>query len=271
MISSLLRGRLSRALLLTILGFLGHAGAASASGPDMYFDSPADKRMALAVAAGDIETMTALLSSKAVDPLKIGRKATSWVEIAVIADQPRAFETLVRWGALGPAKGKIAGQAMYSATVKGSLRWLERLHRAGASLDNYGGGELLIATALFTRNEAVLDFYIRNGADLDMKTTSGGTVALAAADTDRFDMALRFLELGASPWAMDSFGATLGFIAEEAGASPSWDHRSGMNRDRLAVLKRLHEAGFPQPAPNPDEAHALRQKKQWPPKAAKTN
>jgi hypothetical protein len=43
-----------------------------------------------------------------------------------------------------------------------------------------------------------------------------------------------------------------------------------MNQYRLAVLKHLHDAGFPQPAPNPDQEHALRQRKQWPPKAAIT-
>ncbi len=267
MILPRLRGGL-RALLFTILGLFGYPASATASGPDMYFDSPADKQMALAVASGDIETMTRLLSSKAVDPQAIGRKTTSWVEIAVIADQRKAFDTLVTWNALGPPKGKIAGQALHSATVKGSIRWLERLTAAGASLDNYGDGELLIVTALDTRNDAVLDFYIRNGADLDMPAMAGGSVALSAAMTRRFDMVLKFLDLGASPWVMDSLGSTLGSIAERAGRVPAWDHSSRMNQHRLELLQRLHAIGFPDPAPTAAEGRALRQKKQWPPKAA---
>ncbi|MCG7393680.1 hypothetical protein MHY87_12250 [Microvirga sp. ACRRW] len=262
-----LRGGL-RAVLFTLLGLFGYPGPASAAGPDMYFDAPADKQMAIAVASGDIETMTALLSSKAIDPQAIGRKVTSWIEIAVIADQRKAFDTLVTWDALGPPKGKIAGQAMYSATIKGSIRWLERLHRAGASLDNYGGGDLLIVQALDTRNEAVLDFYIRNGADLNMPAMAGGSVALSAAMTRRFDMVLKFLDLGASPWVMDALGSTLGSIAERAGRVPAWDHSSRMNQHRLELLARLHAIGFPDPAPTAEEGHVLRQKKQWPPKAA---
>ncbi|WP_243370225.1 hypothetical protein [Microvirga solisilvae] len=257
-----------RALAFTILGFLGLAGSASASGPDMYFDAPADKQMAVAVASGDLATMTSLLSSKAVDPLTMGRKTTSWIEIAVIADQRAAFDTLVKWGALGEPKGKIAGQAMYSATIKGSIRWLERLHKAGASLDNFGGGDLLIVQALDTRNDAVLDFYIRNGADLNMPAMAGGSVALSAAMTRRFDMVLKFLDLGSSPWVMDSLGSTLGSIAERAARVPAWDHSSRMNQHRLELLQRLHAIGFPDPAPTAEEGRALRQKKQWPPKAA---
>lgn len=259
------------AVLFTLLGLFEYPHAVSAAGPDMYFDSPADKQMAIAVASGDIATMTAILSSKAVEPQAIGRKVTSWIEIAVIADQRRAFDTLVTWDALGPAKGKIAGQAMYSATVKGSIRWLERLKAAGASLDNYGGGDLLIIQALDTRNEAVLDFYIRNGADLNMPSQTGGSIALSAAMTRRFDMALKFLDLGASPWVMDSLGSTLGSIAERAARVPAWDHSSRMNQHRLELLRRLHAIGFPDPAPTAEEGLALRQKKQWPPKAAITH
>ncbi len=270
MILRQLRGGL-RALLFTLLGLFGYPASASAAGPDMYFDAPADKQMALAVASGDIEKMNALLSSKAVDPQAIGRKVTSWVEIAVIADQRAAFDTLVKWNALGPPKGRIAGQAMYSATIKGSIRWLERLKAAGASLDNHGGGDLLIIQALDTRNGAVLDFYIRNGADLDMPSQTGGSVALSATMTRRFDMVLKFLDLGASPWVMDSLGSTLGSIAERAARVPAWDHSSRMNQYRLELLRRLHAIGFPDPAPTADEGHALRQKKQWPPKAAIRN
>lgn len=268
MISSLFRGPLPRAFLLAALGFLGTAGPAPASGPDMYFDAPNDKRMALAVAAGDVGTIEELLSSKAVDPLKIGRNATSWIEIAVLADQRRSFEALLKWGALGPPQGKIAGQAMYSATVKGNLAWLERLYRAGASLDNYGGGELLLITAINIRNASVLDFYLRNGANLDMKSSVGGSAVLSAADAERFDIANMLLDRGASPWVMDSFGTTLGYSAEEAAMTPSWDHSSRMNAHRLSLLERLRKIGFPNPAPTPDQGHALRRKKQWPPKAA---
>ncbi|HYO52375.1 hypothetical protein [Archangium sp.] len=235
------------------------------SGPDTYFETPADKQMALAVAEGDVETIERLLKTGQVEPLTVGRDATSWLVIAVLARQKKSLDTLLELGALGDPKGKIAGQALYNATVLDDLYWLKRLHAAGADLNNYGGGDLLLAVAMNTRNRATLDFYLEHGANLDMRTTGGGSVALTAADVERFDMVNEFLDRGASPWVMDSFGTTLGYAAEEVAASPSWDRRSPMNRERVLVLERLHAIGFPNPAPTPDEGHALREARKWPP------
>lgn len=235
------------------------------SGPDAYFEKPADKQMARSIAEGDVATIERLLGSGEVDPLTVGRNATNWLSLAIASRQKAALETLLAHGALGDPKGKIAGQALYTATVLDDLSWLERLHAAGASLDNYGGGDLLLAVAMNTRNRATLDFYLEHGANLDLPTTAGGSVALNAADLERFNLVNELLDRGASPWTMDSFGTTLGYAAEEVGASPSWDKRSAMNKERVLLLERLHAIGFPRPAPTPDEGHALRQAGKWPP------
>lgn len=235
------------------------------SGPDVYFDKPADKQMARAIADGDVATIEQLFASGEVDPLTVGRDATNWLSLAVAARQKAALETLLAHGALGDPKGKIAGQALYTATVLDDLYWLKRLHEAGADLNNRGGGDLLLVIAVDTRNRETLDFYLEHGAKLDMPTSMGGTVTLSSAQARRFDLVNEFLDRGASPWVMDSFGSTLGFMAERAGRVPTWDHRSAMNKERLLVLERLHAIGFPNPAPTPDEAHALRQAGKWPP------
>ncbi|WNG41388.1 hypothetical protein F0U61_52630 [Archangium violaceum] len=235
------------------------------SGPDSYFDKPADKQMARAVAEGDVPTIERLLETGEVEPLTVGRDATSWLSIAVAARQKKSLETLLAHGALGDPKGKIAGQALYAATVLDDLYWLERLHAAGADLNNYGGGDLLLEVAVDTRNRKTLDFYLEHGARLDMPSSVGGSVALSTAQARRFDLVNEFLDRGASPWVMDSFGTTLGFTAERAGSVPAWDHRSPMNKERLLLLERLHAIGFPKPAPTPDEGHALREAGKWPP------
>ncbi|HYO67327.1 MAG TPA: hypothetical protein VEU33_14720, partial [Archangium sp.] len=102
------------------------------SGPDSYFEKPTDKQMARAVADGDVETLRRLLESGEVDPLTVGSDATNWLTIAVAARQKGSLDTLLERGALGDPKGKIAGQALYAATLLDDLYWLKRLHAAGA-------------------------------------------------------------------------------------------------------------------------------------------
>jgi uncharacterized protein len=221
--------------------------------------------MARAVADGEVAAIRQLLESGEVDPLTVGREATSWLSIAIAARQKGSLDTLLERGALGDPKGKIAGQALYAATLLDDLYWLKRLHAAGADLNNYGGGDLLLEVAMNTRNREMLDFYLEHGADVNMRSNVGGSVALSAADLRRFDLANEFLDRGASPWVMDSFGTTLGYSAEEAASVPAWDRRSPMNKERVLLLERLHAIGFPNPAPTPDEGHALREAKKWPP------
>ncbi len=256
---------LAWAAMLSLFGGCSRQGGATVSGPESYFEKPTDREMARAVADGDVATIRRLLESGEVDPLAVGRDATNWVTIAVAARQKGSLDTLLERGALGDPKGKIAGQAMYAATLLDDLYWLKRLHAAGADLNNYGGGDLLLEVAMNTRNRETLDYYLEHGADLNMRSNVGGSVTLSAADLRRFDLVNEFLDRGASPWVMDSMGTTLGYSAEEAASVPAWDRRSPMNKERVLVLERLHAIGFPNPAPTPDQGHALREARKWPP------
>lgn len=256
---------LAWAAMLSLFGGCSRQGGATVSGPDSYFEKPADKQMAWAVAEGDTQSIRRLIESGEVDPLTVGSDATNWLTIAVAARQKGSLDTLLELGALGDPKGKIAGQALYTATLLDDLYWLKRLHAAGADLDNYGGGKLLLEVAVNTRNRQALDFYLENGANLDMRSSVGGSVTLSTAQVRRFDLVNEFLDRGASPWVMDSLGSTLGFTAERAGRVPAWDHRSPMNQERLLLLERLHAIGFPNPAPTAVEGRALREAGKWPP------
>lgn len=255
--------------MLGLLGWLPIKNAMAASrGPDGYFDQPADKQMALAIADGNVATVRSLLKSGQVQPLTVGRDATNWLVIAVAARQKAVLDALLELGALGDPKGKNAGHAMYAATLLSDLYWLKRLHAAGASLDNHGGGDLLLEVAMDTRNRATLDYYLDHGADVNGRSNAGGSVALAAAMVRRFDLANEFLDRGASPWIMDSLGVTLGFSAERAATKPNWMHGSPMDQHRLRLLQRLHAIGFPSPAPTAGEGRTLRDSGRWPPRHA---
>lgn len=234
-------------------------------GPDKYFESDADKQMAVAIANGDVTAVEHLITSGSVDPLTVGREAVSWLKIAILTGQRTVLEKLLELGALGDPKGSIAGQALYTATILDDPFWLKRLHAAGADLNNYGGGDLLLVTAMDTRNQQTLDYYLDNGADINMPTNVKGSVALSAACAYRFDMVNFFLNRGAFPWVMDSAGSTLGLSAEDAGKLPGWDHQSQMNQERELLLSRLHAIGFPSPAPTAAQARELREAGQWPP------
>lgn len=235
------------------------------TGPDDYFDRPPDKRMARAIADGDVATAEQLIRNGQVQPLTVGRDQINWLIIAIISQQRGGIEKLLQLGALGPPRGPIAGQALYTATIQDDLVWLKQLHAAGADLNNYGGGDLLLATAMNTQNRATLDFYLAHGADINMPTNVEGSVALTAAIEHHFDLANELLDRGASPWIMDKLGTTLGYAAEHAAQVPSWDQRSQMNRERLVLLQRLHAIGLADPAPSPDQGCALRTKGAWPP------
>lgn len=238
------------------------------SGPDTYFESAADKKMALSVADGDVSAIESLVHSGQVNPQAVGRDATSWLIISIVARQKAAMDKLLELGAMGDPRGPIAGQALYTATVIDDPYWLKRLHSAGADLNNKGGGDLLLVVAMDTRNEETLEFYLRNGADVNRPTNVGGSVALSAAMVNRFDLANRFLDLGASPWVMDKLGHTLGSVAEKAAKVPAWDHQSRMNRHRTDLLARLHAGGFPDPAPTAAEGRELKSAGRWPPSGA---
>ncbi|WP_431113253.1 ankyrin repeat domain-containing protein [Variovorax paradoxus] len=234
----------------------------------MSFDRDLDKAMARAIEEGDVRTMRRLFEKNEVSPHTVGRDATGWLVIAVAARQKEALDLLLEVGALGNPRGKSAGQALYVATLNGDLYWLRRLYVAGADLNNYGGGDLLLEVAIDTRNKATLNFYLDAGVDLNKPTSVGGSVALSTAQARRFDLVNRLLDLGASPWVIDAYGATLGLTAERAARVPAWDTRSSMEQERRRLLMRLHSIGFPNPAPSADEAWHLAKVGHWPPKAA---
>lgn len=236
------------------------------SGLDDYFDLPEDKKMALAVSQGDVSAIRRMISRGEVSPHKIGRRNMNWVSIAVLTRQKKALDALLELGALGDSKGKIAGSSMYHATIiDDGLPYLERLHRAGADLNQVSSGELLIVTALFTGDPVKLQFYIDKGADISASGPGRESPAYSAAMVNNFAAVNMFLDLGADPWTMAADGATLGLVAEEQASVPAMVPGSPNDQERLKLLARLHAIGFPNPAPTPQEGRAMLEAGTWPP------
>lgn len=238
-------------------------------GPENDFERPQDMAMAKAVASGDLVQIERALSDGTVDPAARGKNGANWLSIAIVFRQKSALELLLRLKVLTDPKGENAGTALYSATMLDDLSWLKALVHAGADLNNFGGGDLLLVRAMDTRNEQTLKFYLEHGADIHRPTLLGGNIALAAADVHRFDVANQFLDRGVDPWVMDKLGGTLGWAAEDAGTVPAWNANSPMEAERRHLLNRLKAIGFPHPAPRPKDAKLLRSKGLWPPAGTK--
>ena len=235
------------------------------SGPDAYFDEPELKRLAIAVAEGKSSKIKLILSQGTVAPSALGRDGTTLLTIAILSNQREAFEMLLKAGAIGEPTGKTAGESMYTATLADSDYWLKRLIESGADLNNFGGGNLLIVQAMKSRLPGRLQIYLDSGANLEATTNLGGTIALESARIGRFDVTNLLLDRGASIWAIDKIGTTIGYRAEAAAKVPTWDVKKPMEKQRHLLVEKLMSAGFPQPAPTLDEAINLKQEGNWPP------
>ena len=233
--------------------------------PSDYFDTQAEKRMADAVAKGDLTTARALLSSGEVAPDTVGRDELGLLQIAIEADQRAVFDLLIETGAVGNPKAAATGHAMYQATVDSNDYYLTRLHQAGASLDNFGAGELLLLSAGRSQIPGRMDYYIRNGADLDAKTNFGGTAALSLATTTDYRDVLTLLDAGASPWAATPNGQTIGFWLERAKTKPAWKPRPETIAARDKIIEKLRAAGVPHPPPPPIEVKRRLEEGSWGP------
>lgn len=231
--------------------------------PSDYFDTQAEKRMADAVAKGDLATARGLLSSGQVAPDMVGRDELGLLQIAIEADQRAMFDLLVEAGAVGNPKAAATGHAMYHATVDSDDYYLKRLHGAGASLDNFGAGELLLLSAGRSKIPGRLDYYIRNGADLDAQTNFGGTAALSFATTTDYEELLALLAAGASPWATTPNGQTIGFWLERTASKPAWKPRPETVARRDRIVETLRSAGVPHPPPPPVEVKRKLEQGNW--------
>lgn len=231
--------------------------------PSDSFDDLAEKQMAKAVASGDVGTVRDLLASKQVSPTASGRNGLGWLQLAIITEHHEVLDVLLQAGALGDPAGKTTGHAMYQATVADDPYWLKTLHEAGASLDNRGGGELLLLSAARSKLPGRLEYFIKNGADLDAETLMGDTAAVSSATTGNYPAVLTLLDAGASPWTVSPRGHTIGFWLERRASKPAWNPESAAAAQRTQVIAKLKELGVPHPPPAPEEVLTRKQAGQW--------
>jgi uncharacterized protein len=233
-------------------------------GPDDYFEKPEEKLFAKAIANGDEKAIDDILLNGNVDLATLGKNSLTFLTIAIHTKQRKAFALILKRGALGKPASKTAGQSIYTATLTEDEFWLRALLQAGADPNNYGGGNLLAVHALNSRIPGRLELYMGVGIDLEAKSVFGGTLAIESARLSRFDVTNQILKRGASIWAIDGHGITIGFKAEEAGRIPGWRKGTSLDLEREKLLHDLREAGFPDPAPLPEQALQLLAAGNWP-------
>jgi hypothetical protein len=105
-------------------------------------------------------------------------------------------------------------------------------------------------------SRAGINRLIGEGANLEATDHKGQTALLIAAKTDNFAMVEMLLDAGADMWTTSDFGWTVGYALETSNVQSS-------RRDKL--IERLRVAGFPFPAPHPDNVKEMLQKGTWPP------
>ncbi len=231
--------------------------------PSDNFDGPAEKKMAEAIVSGDVAAVREGFASGGVSLAASGRNGLGWLQLAIQASQRPAFDALLTAGAIGDPKSVTTGHAMYEATVADDSSWLKALHTAGASLDNRGGGELLLLSAARSKLPGRLAYFIENGADLEAATLSGDTALISTAKTGNYPAALDLLEAGASPWASSPRGHTIGFWLERTAGKPAWDVTSEAEQQRQQIIAILLSRGVPHPPPSPDEVLELQKSGDW--------
>lgn len=231
--------------------------------PSDYFDTAEEKAMAKAVTVGDVATARSLLQGSTVSSTATGREDVNWLQLAIRAGQRETFNFLLDQGALGDPASPATGHAMFHATVADDLYWLRNLHNAGASLDNRGGGELLLLSAADSKLPGRLRYYIENGADLEAETTMGDTAAVATVKAGNYAAALQLLDAGASPWAFSPKGHTIGFWLEYAMDKPGWSPKPETETAIRKIVDHLRMAGVPHPPPEPAEVLRLKRAGQW--------
>ena len=258
---------LSIAILLVANIFnLGCANAKTISSPDTYFEAPANKKAALATANGKVKELRSLILDDGVQPDIRGKNDLTLLSIAILTNNKNTFNELIKLGAIGDPNGKTAGQSMYNATLVRSDYWLKKLHKAGASLDGFGGGDRLIIQAMKSKIKGRLDYYLDNGADINAESNLGGNIALTAAMTHRFDLANILIDKGADPLTMNKLGGTIGYYAESVTQLSTWRSSGKFEEERLQLIDKLKAANFPFPALEPKQAIILNNKGQWPSK-----
>lgn len=191
------------ALLLTGCSFL--RGTPDA---DAYFDAPA-LELARAIEDGDDDTVRHLVDGGA-DLSATGVEGISLLEWGVKRTNMEAVETLLAAGADPDTPSQRSSPLHAAAELRdeNGTRFVVKLLEAGADPDitSLGSRTSPLSQTCLAANPASFEALIRAGATIDQADPNGGTALHTCARTNRGDMALRMLQLGADPTLRASGG-----------------------------------------------------------------
>jgi hypothetical protein len=226
------------------------------------FPAGPTRQFADAVAAGEIDR--ALMLAKGL-PEGINTASPDGITallIAVVRLRPDDVAALLRAGA--NPNGAAGNAPLYTAVMADDLTIARMLLQAGADPNGRAGGETALYNAVLLNQRGAVDLLLAYKADINARNSLGEPITEAAADTNNWELVLYLLDRGASLWATDDVGGTLGLSAKFSHVAPD----SAQGRALADVIERLKRAGFPWPPPSPKEVVALRAEKKWPPPGA---
>ncbi len=220
------------------------------------------RQFADAVAAGDIDRAVMLAKGLPEGINTASPDGITALLIAVARLRPDDVAALLRVGA--NPNGAAGSAPLYTAVMARDLTIARMLLRAGADPNGRAGGETALYNAVLLNQRAAVDLLLEYKADINARNSLGEPITEAAADTNNWELVLYLLDRGASLWATDDVGGTLGLSAEFSHVAPD----SAQGRALADVIERLKRAGFPWPPPPPKEVVVLRTEKKWPPPGA---
>lgn len=133
---------------------------------------------------------------------------------------------------------------------------------AGSNPDGKVGSQSAVWRAASGERTAVVSMLLDAGASIDAADANGDTPMSNAIQSGEFELAHYLLSRGASPFASDKSGVTIGFWLNFVRMDPASD--KGRARDSL--IQALKDRGHPWPPPSPDEVLAMKAKGEWPPR-----
>ncbi len=231
------------------------SGPASAAG----FADPAARRMAQAVEAGDVDAAPAAARTVPGGVNAHGTDGETALLLAVNRLDRPMIAALLKAGA--DPNGAPDRAPIHEAVKAHDQSVTKMLLKAGASPDGSMGGEPALFEAALLGATDPADLLLSAGARVDRHDKIGNSAALVAASADHWTMVGFLLGRGASIWAVDAAGVTIGGLAVRSRLLP--DSPKGI---ALAdVVARLKAGGFPMPPPTAREIKTLVALKNWPP------
>ena len=229
--------------------------------PEAFVDATA-WRMAEAVDAGDIPAALAAARALPAGLNATGRDGETVLLMAVERTNAAMVNALLQAGANPNGAPYRAPLGLAVRAYDVSL--LKTLLAHGADPNGRFGDSPALGIAALNNLPEVAELLLQAKARIDEPDEEGASPASIAAAADHWMLVERLLAHGASIWATENGGLTLGQLA--ASSILRADAPEGQARDR--VIARLRQANYPWPPARPKEIRELRKAGLWPPVGA---